>query len=137
VIVNATSLTLATDLTAGDFTLTAGTLDPAGYDITASGDMDWASGSVISDPVGSTILVGGNFTANGQDLSTASGAWTLTITSGTAVASGTGLVANCDASAGTEITAAAGPWTDSGGNDNWNFGAVIPIFAHHYHQLTG
>jgi hypothetical protein len=113
--------TLTNDVSPASFTGTSGTLDSNGYDITATNDMDWASGFVISDPVDSTFVVGGNFTADGQNISSASGEWFLQVT-GTAVAIGTGDVTFSNAIGFTEIDASSGPWSNSGANFNWDFG---------------
>ena len=84
--------------------------------------MDWGSGSTITDPAEGVFTVAGAFTANGQDISGATAEWFLDVT-GSAVASGVGDVANSNAG-GTEINASSGPWANSGGNTNWNFGVV-------------
>ncbi len=120
--VDGTSLKLLTEMECDDFDGTSGSLDANGQTLDVGGNMDWPAGFVITDPVGSTFEVAGNFTAAGQDISGASGGWNLDV-AGTAVASGNGDVANCTAG-DTEIDASAGPWTDSGGNTNWNFGVV-------------
>ena len=118
-------------------TIGTGTIDPNGQTLTANDPMDWTTGFQVADPVGSTFSVGGNFTANAQDISGATGEWFLQVT-GTAVASGEGDVAYSNAAGFTEIDASAGPWTDSGNNTNWGFGAEapsglsIPIAMHHY-----
>lgn len=130
VIVNKASgtATLSGALTCATFTGTSGTLKPNGQTVTTTGNMDWASGFVIDTTAitGSAFVVGGNWTADGQDLSGAAGTWDLQVT-GTAVASGVGNVAYSDASGFTEITASAGPWTDGGNNSNWNFGGVLLV----------
>ncbi len=137
--VDGTSLQLATEMECDDFNLTSGALDANGQTLDIAGNMNWVSGSTITDPVGSTFIVVGNFTANAQDISGASGAWNLQVT-GTAVASGVGNVAYSNAGGFTEIDASVGPWTDSNNNTNWNFGAVglsIPIAMRHYKQMMG
>lgn len=130
-------VTLASAITCQNFTGQEGTFDPAGQTITIAGNCDWQSGFDFNDAVdtlnGSTWAITGNFTTVAIDLASNSNAgWTLTV-SGTAVASGTGDVADCNAG-GTEIDASAGPWTDSGSNTNWNFGSglSIPIAMYHY-----
>ncbi len=107
---------------------TDGDLDPNGQTITTTGAFNADSGFTFNtgdaDSLnGCSWIVGGNLTLDGQTLN-ATASWTLTVT-GTAVASGTGDVAYSDASGGTQINASAGPWTDSGNNSNWNFGAGI------------
>ena len=116
-------LTLFSEMKCDDFTLLSGQFDLNGRTLDAGGNVDWQSGATLNPMNFSTVLVGGNFTANGQSLSSFGDAWTLTVT-GTAVASGVGDVENCDAGDGTKIDASAGPWTDSGGNTNWNFGVA-------------
>ncbi len=128
------TLQLLTNMDCDDFDGMAGTLDANGQTLDVAGAMDWAAGYVIADPNGSTFEVTGNFTANGQDISGAGGGWTLTV-GGTAVASGAGDVAHSNAGGGTEIDASANPWTDSGNNTNWNFGAVGNPW-HYYQQQT-
>ncbi len=116
---SAGTLTLGGNLDCTSFTLTDGDLDTNGNDITTTGDFDIAAGATLADPVGSTLTVGGNFTADGNSI-IGSGSWALTVT-GTADATGTGSVAYSDASGGTQIEAWTGPWTDSLNNQNWDF----------------
>jgi hypothetical protein len=125
------TVTVIDSFTTDSFAGTDGTLNPNGKTITVTGGMDWASGFVIADPVGSTFVVGGNFTANAQDISGASGEWFLKV-SGTAVASGVGDVAHSNAGGFTEIDASVGPWADSGNNTNWNFGVAAGNPWYHY-----
>lgn len=122
-------LQLLSDMECSNFFGVDGEFDVNGMQLDDHGALDWATGYLLSDPVGGDFVVGGNFTADAQDISGASGAWTLTVT-GTAVASGAGKVKNSDASGGTEIDASAVPWEDTppgGTNTNWNFGAVGAI----------
>jgi hypothetical protein len=117
------NVVLAGDLYCVSFTGTStgtGTFDPGGNEIATTGACDWASGfDMVADVDamnGCTWDVGGNFTADGQDLN-ATAAWYLT-----AVASGAGSVAYSDASGFTEISASG--WADNGGNTNWSLGQV-------------
>ncbi len=129
------------DKTAGDVTLSGpldvvsftgtstgtGDFDPNGQTITTTGLCDWAAAFTF-DGIGVDVMngsdwqIGGNFTADGQDLAATVG-WDLDVT-GTAVASGAGDVDDCTAG-GTEITATG--WNDGGGNTNWNFGVAVAI----------
>ncbi len=99
-----------------------GDFDPNGQTIT-TGNCSWAAAFTF-DGIGVDVMngsdwqIGGNFTADGQDLAATVG-WDLDVT-GTAVASGAGDVDDCTAG-GTEITATG--WNDGGGNTNWDFGA--------------
>jgi len=120
--IDGTSLSLASNMDCDNFDGISGTLTSNSNTIDCAGNLNWTSGFIVSDVGGSTFLVGGNFTADGQTVNGLS-TWALTVT-GTAVASGSGSVANSDASGGTEIDASAGPWTDGGSNTNWDFGAV-------------
>jgi len=109
---------------ATDFQLDTGDVfDPMGDTFTDINDSDWPAGSdfaVDADAMnGCSWIVGGNFTADGQDLN-ATASWVLTVT-GTAIASGIGNVEYCDASGGTEIDASAGPWVDGENNSGWKF----------------
>lgn len=141
---SAGALVLTGDLTCNSFTGTStgtGDFDPNGKTITTTNDCDWAAAfdfDAAADTMnGCDWVIGGNFTADGQTLNATAG-WTLTVT-GTAVASNIGAVAYSDASGGIEIDASAGPWTDNGNNDGWNFGAVaIPVIIPYYqHLLAG
>ena len=117
------TLTLTGPGTVASFAGTAGTLDPNGQTLECVGNMDWATGFVIADPADSTFEVGGNFTADAQDISGASAEWFLQV-DGTAVASGNGKVAHSNANGvHTEIDASAGPWVpdEPNTNTNWNF----------------
>ena len=118
-----TVITLSTNIGCAVFTGTNGTFDLNEKTLAASGNMVLAAAFnfvTAADVMnGCTITVGGNFTADGQAMS-ATASWTLTVT-GTAVASGTGSVAYSNASAGTDITASSGPWTDNGNNVKWDF----------------
>ena len=115
---------VTTDTFTGTSTGT-GDFDPNGQSITITGDCSWAAAFLFDSAAdcmnGCGWDIGGNFTANGQTLK-ATAAWVLEVT-GTAVASGIGAVAYCDASTGTEINASAGPWIDNLNNVHWNFGA--------------
>lgn len=131
IIINKTAgnLVLTNDFTTDSFTGTStgtGDFDPNGKTITVVGNCSWAAAfdfDAAADCLnGCKFDIGGNFTADGQTLN-ATAAWYLEV-DGTAVASGTGDVEYCDASGFTEIDASAGPWTDSGNNSNWNFGAA-------------
>ncbi len=99
-----------------------GDFDPNGQTITTTGNCSWAAAFTF-DGIGVDVMngsdwqIGGNFTADGQDLAATVG-WDLDVT-GTAVASGAGDVDDCTAG-GTEITATG--WNDGGGNTNWDFG---------------
>jgi len=137
IVVNKTAgdVTMGANVTTQSFTGTStgtGDFDPNGKTITVDpGNCSWASAFTMEGDAdqmnGCTWDISGNFTADGQTLS-ATAAWYLYV-DGTAVASGTGDVEYCDASDGagsTEIDASAGPWTDSGNNDNWDFGAAGP-----------
>jgi hypothetical protein len=131
VVVNksAGNLVLTTGCTTDSFTGTStgtGDFDPNGQTINVVGNCSWAAAFLFDSAAacmnGCTWDIGGNFTADGQTLN-ATATWYLYV-DGTAVASGTGEVEYCDASDGagsTEIDASAGPWTDGGNNDNWNF----------------
>lgn len=127
IVVNKTAgnLILSAGVTTDSFTGTStgtGDFDPAEQTIVTSGDCDWASPFLFDAAAdcldGCTWTIGGNFTADGQTLS-ATASWDLDVT-GTAVASGRGDVAYSTAGV-TEITASAGPWTDSGNNSGWSF----------------
>lgn len=117
-----------------------GSFDPNGKTITTDGDCDWAAAFLFAGDAdamnGSAWDIGGNFTADGQDLY-ATDTWTLSVT-GTAVASGTGYVEHCDASGGTEIDASAGPWThdDPDTNVNWNFGAAAGAIMNQFQEAN-
>ena len=118
------TVTLAGDIDADSFTGTAGTLDPAGYTVTTTGNCTWSNGfDFVADADamdGCTWIVGGNFAADGQTLN-ATSTWTLTVT-GTATATGV-MVAYSDASGGTEIDASDGTCTEDpeGSCTNWLF----------------
>lgn len=107
----------------GNFLLSAGTVDFNGKTVATTGDFTIdTNGQIISDVDamdGTTINVGGNFSASGTegDLLTfnASSAWYLNVT-GTANASYVD-VAYSDASGGTPISTAN--CTNSGNNINW------------------
>lgn len=143
--ISATTFTPATNMECDDLTgLNGGFMDGGGADpgvtFTINGDLDWQAGFTVQSTFikGSTWDVTGNFTANGQSMAAGGGEWFLNI-GGTAVASGAGDVKDSNAG-GTEIDASANPWTDSGGNTNWNFGAAglsISIAMHHYKQMMG
>ena len=124
VVVNSSggTLTVASELACDSFTGTAGTMDLNAQTLDSAGDVTWASGFILSGLTGSAIEVGGNFTADGQDLSTGvTNTWTLSVV-GTAAANTSGSVQYSDASGGTAITALA--WTDMGNNTNWVFAPV-------------
>ena len=141
VVVDGTSLTLASEMECDDFTGTSGTLTLAGNTLDSGGNVSLASGFLFGDPAGGTIDMTGNFTADGNDLTAGSATWYLTVGGASAVASGSGDVDYCDADGGTEITASAGPWTDSGNNTNWDFGgappAVVPTPYYYQSLLAG
>jgi len=127
------TLQLTENITTDSFTGLAGTFDPNGKTITTGGIFTLGQNIDVNTTglAGSTWIVGGNFSVYGSDgdLMTlnAASAWTLTVT-GTATASYVN-AKNSDASGGTTI--AATDSTDSGGNNNWDFGAVAGISAHY------
>lgn len=121
-------VTIADGLQTDSFTGIEGRFDPNGQTLMIAGNCDWQDGFNFNDAAdtlnGSDWQVGGNFTTVAIDLAANSSAgWDLDVT-GTAVALGAGDVADCTAG-GTEIDATDGPYTNSGGNTNWNFGGAM------------
>lgn len=129
---------VTTDSFTGSSTGT-GDFDPNGQTITVVGNCSWAAAFLFDSAAdclnGCTWDVGGNFTADGQTLN-ATASWALEV-DGTAVASGTGVVAYSNASGFTQIDASAGPWTDNGNNSNWAFGAVGIVPTPYYDMFLG
>lgn len=116
-----TTLTLGGDFECNSKTVTSGTFDTGGQDVTVTQGVDWQAGAVINDLSASTITCD-TFDADGQTL-TAVAEWFLTVAS-TAVATGTGDVQNSNASGGVQISAKG--WADSGGNTDWLFAIGYP-----------
>lgn len=105
------------------FTGTNGTIDVNGQTVVSSGNWTMGAGIDFSDLVGSDITFSGSPTWDGRDLN-ASGAWVLTVASGTLTVSNS-TVANSDASgSANKIDASDGTNTDNGSNTFWNFGAA-------------
>ena len=109
-----------------------GDFDPNGQTIVTAGNCDWAAAFLFDSAAdclnGCVWTVGGNWTADAQDLN-ATAKWDLDVT-GTAVAANEGNVEYCEADGGEEIDASAGPWVIDGNTLNWNVGAVgytIPL----------
>ena len=129
--VNSTGIkTLTGDVTTDSLTVSAGTLNTNAKNITTTGNFTIADGGLVtaSGLAGSTLTVGGNFSAAGHSGAlltlNPSAAWYLNVT-GTANASYVN-AAYSDASGGTAITQTNS--TDSGHNVNWLFNAA-PVFA--------
>ncbi len=126
---SAGTVTQGDDMSTAAFAGVDGSYDPAGFATAVDGNCDWAAAFGFSGPTedpldGSAWTIGGDFTADGQSLFGSAG-WTLSVV-GSAVASGVGSVAGCDASGGTEIHAVG--WTDGGLTTNWEFDAKPPLF---------
>lgn len=123
---SAETVTLSGALSTESVTLTDGTLDIDGNDITtvSSGNFTQAAGTTCQDTAtGGMVTVAGDFAVNGANGNEC--VWNgpdLTV-SGTAVATYT-TATNSDASGGTEIDATIGS-TDGGGNANWLFGVLV------------
>ena len=111
------------------FLQTSGIIDINGQTWVVAGffDIDPGSQWVGANMTGCAFTVGGAFTPVGADGNrinwNSPGAWTLIVNGPTPKTSNVD-VANSDASGGNEICAADGTNIDSGGNTNWDFGAV-------------
>jgi len=121
-----TTVTLASDLDSDSFTGVSGVFDSAGFNVVAVNDMDWGNGFVLSDLVGSYIIVGGDWSAYGQDL-IASGEWFLQVTGTTFAGGGNGSVIYSNADGYIEVRAPG--WTTLGNNSNWNFASLSGMRA--------
>ena len=113
----AETLTFSGGVTMASFTQTLGGVDWNGQTLETTGD--WAiNGGTVSDPAGSAITVGGDFTSTGVDLA-GTAAWTLDV-AGAGVITGGITITNCDASGSAAPIVATG-CIDGGGNVNINF----------------
>lgn len=114
------TVTLTGDVDPDTVTISDGTLDIDGNNITTTGAFTQALGTTCQDTTGGGLItVGGNFAINGTAGNPC--VWNgpdLDIT-GTATASQT-TVTNSNATAGTNVIATN--CTDNGGNTGWNFG---------------
>lgn len=135
------TLTLADDLDCASYTQTDGTVDYTtnSVTVTTTGNLTLSAGAdgLAAGLPGCTLAVGGDFAAMGTDGDnlldmTASAGWTLTVT-GTGTATSVD-VSYSDASGGTEIDATA-DCTDSGNNENWNFGVGRGVMPLRYFRL--
>jgi phage baseplate assembly protein gpV len=116
---------LASDFTTASFTgIEVDGFGPDSFTITVNGNCDFQSAfnpdDGFADWGGCVWDIGGNLTMDGNNIA-ASSEWQLNVT-GTAIASGSGSIENCNASGGSPLIALG--WTDGGGNTNVIFVAV-------------
>ena len=120
------TVTLTGDVNPDTLTLTSGTLDIDGNNITTAGAFTQAFGTTCQDTAGGGLIsVGGNFAINGTSVNPCVLDGPDLDVTGTAEASWT-TVTDSNASTGTTVDA-TNNCTDGGGNDSgWNFGSTSP-----------
>ena len=117
---SAGSVTLTSNLTTDSLTLTDGTVDISGYDLTTTGNFTQGVATIVQDSNGSGLItVGGDFRINGSnDSPTIWNDADLNI-SGSALATNI-TVSGSNASSGTYVTASRNS-IDNGDNLGWTF----------------
>jgi hypothetical protein len=129
---SAGSVTLTSNLTTDSLTLTDGTVDINGYDLTTTGNFTQGVATIVQDSNGSGLItVGGDFRINGSnDSPTIWNDADLNI-SGSALATNI-TVSGSNASSGTYVTASRNS-IDNGDNVGWTFRNA---YSNIYKKLT-